>query len=199
MKERGTSSNDVEDDGRILLKPRNGMSDHDVQVDLARQLLDIPPDFDKMARHYVMYFEHLSESIHKRLQQIALDPSPYDFDMLTELAAKFILDGKSRPEWLATFAADVLLGKVKRTDCKKPEGRPNLMRDHARWGAVEIIATIYGLPRYANNAAVDTPMTAAAVVAEAAGLTEEAIAKTYKNFEKDKELYLALLGDPASE
>lgn len=197
MKERGTSSNDVEDDGRILLKPRNGMSDHDVQVDLARQLLDIPPDFDKMARHYVRYFDQLPEEIHKRLQQIALDPSPYDFDMLTELAAKFLSDGGALPEWLAPFAADVLLGKAKRTGCKKPEKRPNLARDHARWRAVNVIAQRYDLPRYANNAEVDTPITAAAIVAEAAGLGAEAIAKTYKDFEKNKKLFLKLLGNPA--
>lgn len=191
--QRGISNND----GRTVLKPRNGMSDHDVQVDLARQVLDIGHDFDKMAKHYVMYFEHLSESIHERLQQIALDPSPYDFDMLTELAAEFVMSGKTPPEWLATFAASVLRGKAARKGCKQPAKRPNLARDHARWGAVNVIAAFYKLPRYTNNEEVKTPMTAAAIVAEAAGLSEEAITKTYKAFEKDKELYLALLGNPA--
>jgi hypothetical protein len=48
------------------------------------------------------------------LQNAATNPDTNDYETLVLLAASFLRDAGRMPEWLATFAADVLEGKRKR-------------------------------------------------------------------------------------
>lgn len=117
------------------------------------------------------------------LEQAARDPDTNDFDVLVMLAAGLMRENERLPDWLASFAADVLEGKRKRPTKRGADKYKNWHRDYSLWRMVGIVANKFDLPKYTNNELSDK-QTAAGIVAEAAGLNVDVVVTAYKAFSK---------------
>lgn len=117
------------------------------------------------------------------LEQAARDPDTNDFDVLVMLAAGLMRKNERLPDWLASFAADVLEGKRKRPTKRGADKYKNWQRDYSLWRAVDEVACKFDLPRYKNNELSNKP-TAAGIVAEAARLNVDVVITAYKTFSK---------------
>ena len=117
------------------------------------------------------------------LEQAARDPDTNDFDVLVMLAAGLMRENERLPDWLASFAADVLEGKRKRPTKRGADKYKNWQRDYSLWRAVGKVACKFDLPRYTNNELSNKP-TAAGIVAEAARLKVDVVITAYKSFSK---------------
>ena len=117
------------------------------------------------------------------LEQAARDPDTNDFDVLVMIAAGLMRENERLPDWLATFAADVLEGKRKRPTKRGADKYKNWPRDYSLWRAVDEVASKFNLPKYTNNELSRKP-TAADIVAEAARLKVGAVITAYKSFSK---------------
>ncbi|SHF86129.1 hypothetical protein SAMN02745117_02734 [Lampropedia hyalina DSM 16112] len=117
------------------------------------------------------------------LEQAARDPDTNDFDVLVMLAAGLMRENERRPDWLASFAADVLEGKRKRPTKRGADKYKNWQRDYSLWRAVEEVACKFELPKYTNNE-LSNKTTAARIVAEAARLNVDVVITAYKTFSK---------------
>lgn len=115
------------------------------------------------------------------LEQSARDPDTNDFDVLVMLAAGLMRENERLPDWLASFAANVLEGKRKRPTKRGADKYKHWLRDYSLRQAVDKVASEFGLPRYTNNELSSQP-TAAAFVAEAAGVGVDVVIKAYKSF-----------------
>lgn len=125
------------------------------------------------------------ERLGDALEQAARDPDTNDFDVLVKLAARLMRENERLPDWLASFAADVLEGKRKRPTKRGADKYKNWERDYSLWRAVDIVACEFDLPRYTNNELSNKP-TAAGIVAEAARLNVDVVITAYKKFSKGK-------------
>lgn len=126
------------------------------------------------------------EYVGDALEQAARDPDTpdtNDFDTLVMLAAGLMRENGRLPDWLASFAADVLEGRRKRPTKRGADRYKNWLRDYSLWRAVSEVACKFELPKYANNELSSTP-TAAGIVAEAAGLNVDVVITAYKKFSK---------------
>lgn len=117
------------------------------------------------------------------LEQAARDPDTNDFDVLVMLAAGLMRENERLPDWLASFAADVLEGKRKRPTKRGADKYKNWQRDYSLWRAVDEVACKFDLPKYTNNELSNKP-TAAGIVAEAARLNVDVVITAYKAFSK---------------
>lgn len=117
------------------------------------------------------------------LEQAARDPDTNDFDVLVMLAAGLMRENERLPDWLASFAADVLEGKRKRPTKRGADKYKNWQRDYSLWRAVDEVACKFDLPKYTNNELSNKP-TAAGIVAEAARLNVDVVITAYKRFNK---------------
>ena len=117
------------------------------------------------------------------LEQAARDPDTNDFDVLVMLAAGLMRENERLPDWLASFAADVLEGKRKRPTKRGADKYKNWQRDYSLWRAVDEVASKFNLPKYTNNELSRKP-TAADIVAEAARENVEVVKTAYKSFSK---------------
>jgi len=118
---------------------------------------------------------HIGES----LQQAAVDPDTNDYDVLVALAAE--MQGQNPPEWLSTFAADVLRGKRKRPTKRGADKYTNWPRDYRLWRASQEVHNQFNLPLYAENS---TAITAAEVVSKASGEGHVAVVNAIKRFNR---------------
>jgi len=123
------------------------------------------------------------ELVGDALEQAARDPDTNDFDVLVMLAAGLMRENERLPDWLATFAADVLEGKRKRPTKRGADKYKNWQRDYSLWRAVDEVARKFDLPKYTNNELSDKP-TAAGIVAKAAGLNVDVVITAYKAFSR---------------
>lgn len=117
------------------------------------------------------------------LEQAARDPDTNDFDVLVMLAAGLMRENERLPDWLASFAADVLEGRRKRPTKRGADRYKNWRRDYSLWRAVDEVACKFQLPRYTNDELSSKP-TAAGIVAEAAGLNVDVVITAYKVFSR---------------
>ena len=117
------------------------------------------------------------------LEQAARDPDTNDFDVLVMIAAGLMRENERLPDWLASFAADVLEGKRKRPTKRGADKYKNWQRDYSLWRAVDEVASKFNLPKYTNNELSRKP-TAAGIVAEAARLNVDVVITAYKSFSK---------------
>ena len=117
------------------------------------------------------------------LEQAARDPDTNDFDVLVMIAAGLMRENERLPDWLASFAADVLEGKRKRPTKRGADKYKNWPRDYSLWRAVDEVASKFNLPKYTNNELSRKP-TAAGIVAEAARLNVDVVITAYKSFSK---------------
>ena len=74
------------------------------------------------------------------LEQAARDPDTNDFDVLVMIAAGLMRENERLPDWLASFAADVLEGKRKRPTKRGADKYKNWPRDYSLWRAVDEVA-----------------------------------------------------------
>ncbi len=123
--------------------------------------------------------EHEHRLIYEALQAAAVNPDQNDFDVLMGVAVDELRDKRRLPDWLADFVADILEGKRKRPTKRGPDPYTNWPRDYVLSRAVEEVAKRFSLPLYADNELWDG-MTAAKIVAEAAGESLEIVHKAYK-------------------
>jgi hypothetical protein len=115
------------------------------------------------------------------LEAAARDPDTNDFDTLVMLAAGLMRENERLPDWLASFAADVLAGKQKRPTKRGADKYKNWQRDYSLWRAVDNVANNFDLPKYTNNE-LSNKTTSATIVAKAAGLNVDVVITAYKRF-----------------
>jgi hypothetical protein len=123
------------------------------------------------------FLSFLAES----LKRAALNPDTNDFDVLINIAAERLRQGQDLPDWLATFAADVLTGTRIRPTRRGADKYRNYERDYCLWRAAQEVAQRFKLPLYSNNE-LSTKATAAEVVAQAANLTVAVVTTAIKRF-----------------
>jgi hypothetical protein len=104
------------------------------------------------------------------------------FDVLMNLAVAMLGNHKRMPEFLETFASKVLSGELKRPTKRGPDKFKNAARDEKLWQATELIADLFGVPRYVNNpevkeAAPSARIMAAEIVSKATGCGVGAVIK----------------------
>lgn len=121
------------------------------------------------------------ENVAKALSQAAINPDTNDFDALVMLAADGLSRNERLPEWLAAFAADVLLGKRKRPTKRGPDEYGNWERDYKLWRATQEVAKAFNLQHYSNNE-LSAQTTAAEIVCRAAGCNADVVITAYKKF-----------------
>lgn len=109
------------------------------------------------------------------------NPNAMEFDVLLSYAADALSRNERMPEWLATFAADILLGKRKRPSKRGPEENGNWERDYRLWRAIQEVAKAYDLQNYSNNE-LSKRTTAAEIVSRAAGCSHDVAIAAYKKF-----------------
>ena len=103
------------------------------------------------------------------------------FDMGVTLAADMLREDGELPEWLASFAADVLEGKRKRPNKHGPDKSAKRYRDLILAMAVTEVSSRFGVPKYTNNE-LSHKVTAAQIVAQTANLPLEIVHHAVKNF-----------------
>jgi len=122
------------------------------------------------------------ERFFKALEQAARtpdNPDTNDFDGLVYLAADFLSRHERLPEWLETFAADVLSGKRKRPTKRGLDKYVNFERDYKLWRATDEVAKAFDLQHYSNNE-LSEQITAAQIVSLASGCTLDVVIKACK-------------------
>lgn len=126
-------------------------------------------------------------SIGEALEMEATNPDTLGYDVLVALAAEMMRENQRLPDWLASFAADVLEGKRKRPTKRGRDKYDNFLRDFSLWRAVDEVASKFDLPKYTNNE-LSTKTTAAEIVAEAIRLNVDVVITAYKAFSKKGEI-----------
>jgi len=124
------------------------------------------------------------ENVIKALKQAAINPDnpdTNDFDALVLIAGTSLSLHGILPQFLASFAADVLLGKRKRPTKRGPDKYLNFGRDYKLWRATQEVAKAFGLPHYTNNELSDKT-TAAEIVSRATGCKPDVVITAYKKF-----------------
>jgi hypothetical protein len=124
----------------------------------------------------------LPPAFYRWLEIACATPSAGDIEVLGDLAAAMLRNHVRLPECLETFAAKVLSGELKRPTKRGPDKFKNAGRDEKLWQATELIADLFGVPRYVNNHEVkdDAPsarITAAEIVSRAARCGVHAVIK----------------------
>lgn len=119
----------------------------------------------------------------QQLKRASLDPDTNDFDVLVILAAEGLYQGDALPEWLSTFAADVLTGKRVRPTRRGADKYQNFERDYGLWRTALEVAKRFNLPLYTNNE-LSTKTTAAEVVGKAANLKVAIVTTAIKKFDR---------------
>jgi hypothetical protein len=115
------------------------------------------------------------------LEIAASKPNSLEFDVLVTIAADILSRNERMPEWLATFAADVLLGKRKRPTKRGPQEFGNWERDYKLWRATQEVAKVFGLQHYSNNE-LSKRITAAEIVSRAEGCSLDVVVTAYKKY-----------------
>lgn len=113
------------------------------------------------------------------LEAASKKPNAMEFDVLLSHAADALSRNERMPEWLAKFAADVLLGKRKRPTKRGPQEFGNWERDYKMWRATQEVAKAFGLQHYSNNE-LSKQMTAAELVSRAEGCSLDVVVTAYK-------------------
>jgi len=127
--------------------------------------------------------EAVMERMYDALEQAARNPDTNDYDVLVKLAAGLMRENERLPDWLASFAADVLEGKRKRPTRRGADKYKNWQRDYSLKRIVDIVASKFDLPKYSNNELSSKP-TAAGIVAKAVELNMDVVITAYKKFSK---------------
>jgi len=117
----------------------------------------------------------------KALERTAINPDANGFDALVLIAGTFLSLDERLPEFLASFAADVLLGKRKRPTKRGPNKYGNFQRDFKLWLVTDVVAEECGLQRYSRNELSGKTM-AAEIVSRAAGYKLDVVIAAYKKF-----------------
>jgi hypothetical protein len=117
------------------------------------------------------------------LERAALSPDTLDYDVLVMLAVNIMRENTMMPDWLASFAADVLEGKLKRPTKRGADKYSNWQRDYSLCRAVHTVANKFNLPKYANNE-LSAKTTAANIVSEAVDLNVDVVITAYKKFKR---------------
>ncbi|MEN3371689.1 hypothetical protein [Dechloromonas sp. ZS-1] len=125
------------------------------------------------------------ENVVKALQLAAINPDTNDFDTLVMLAADGLSRNERLPDWLAVFAADVLLGKRKRPTKRGQDEYGNWVRDYKLWQATQEVSKAFNLQHYTNNE-LSAQITAAEIVCRAAGCSVDVVITAYKKFTRIK-------------
>lgn len=115
------------------------------------------------------------------LRLALLDPDTNDFDVGVITAAEMLRAGARLPDWLASFAADVLQGKKKRPVTRGRDKYQNWKRDYELSRAVSEVARKFNLPKYTKNELSDKT-TAAEVVSQAANVSLHAVTHAVRKF-----------------
>lgn len=115
------------------------------------------------------------------LEAASSKPNALEFDVLVTTAADILSRNERMPEWLAAFAADVLLGKRKRPTKRGPQEFGNWERDYKLWRATQEVAKAFGLPHYSNNE-LSKQITAAEIVSRAEGCSLDVVITAYKKY-----------------
>jgi len=105
-------------------------------------------------------------------------PDANTFDLMVVVAANLIREGSPIPDWLSGFAADVLIGKVKRPR-QRAEDPFKVSRDFGFWRTSLEVAKRYKLPLYTNNE-LSEKTTAAEIVSQAAGCKVDVVVQAIK-------------------
>lgn len=113
------------------------------------------------------------------LEVASSKPNTLEFDVLVMTAADILSRNERMPEWLAKFAADVLLGKRKRPTKRGPQEFGNWERDYRMWRATQEVAKAFGLQHYSNNE-LSKQITAAELVSRAEGCSLDVVVTAYK-------------------
>jgi len=125
------------------------------------------------------YTPQACENAIKFLEQKATNPDTRGFDVLVDLAAYLLSQHAILPEWLATFAADVLWGKRKRPTKRGLDKYVNFDRDYKLGRATHEVAKAFDLQHYSSNE-LSEQITAAEIVSRASGCTLDVVIKARK-------------------
>jgi len=115
------------------------------------------------------------------LEVASSKPNVLEFDVLVMTAADILSRNERMPEWLAAFAADVLLGKRKRPTKRGPGAYDNWERDYKLWRATQEVAKAFGLQHYSNNE-LSKKTSAAEIVSRAEGCGHDVVVTAYKKY-----------------
>ncbi len=123
------------------------------------------------------------ELIHmtKALIKSTVDPSPVEYEVLTNLAADLLRQGEGLPQWLATFVADILQGVRKHPSKPGPSIKANFERDYKLCKISQRVAHAFNLPLYTNNE-LSEKMTAVDIVSQASGMKKSLIISACKKY-----------------
>ncbi len=155
------------------------MEEFNDPVAFAREFLNSPVLTNDVDRHPPA--EQDCQHLAAELQRASNDPDTNDYDVLSNLAVFYLREGQQLPDWLAIFAADVLEGKKKRPTKRGKDKYDNWERDYKLFRATQEVAEAYNLPHYYNNE-LNEKITAAKIVAHAAGCSVDTVINCYKRF-----------------
>jgi hypothetical protein len=156
---------------------------NDDQVLFARALLQRPLMREDVKRDPPKDGSASDKCTLENLKRAALKPDTNEFDTLIILAAEGLYQGDALPDWLATFAADVLTGKRVRPTRRGADKYRNFERDYGLWRTALEVAKRFNLPLYTNNE-LSTKTTAAEVVGKAANLKVAIVTTAIKKFNR---------------
>lgn len=159
------------------------MDNHDEAIQFAKSFLESNILLNDLKGSYLS--ETDMERMDEALEAATLSHDTNDFDMLVIVAAGLMRENERLPNWLASFAADVLEGKRTRPTKRGADKYKNWQRDYSLWRAVDNVASKFDLPRYTNNE-LSSKTTASTIVAEAAGLNVDVVITAYKTFSKGR-------------
>lgn len=146
---------------------------------LARYLLDNADYADHLSRT-IRDNKALQKKIAESLEQAAADPDTRDYSVLTIVAANYLRQGETMPEWLRVFAADALTGKIT-PRARRGRKKTGVARDFTLWAAVEVVSDIFGMPKYSHGNNVPHE-TAVGVVADVAGESINVVLHALRNY-----------------
>lgn len=150
---------------------------NDRAIRFAKEFLSGPVLFNDVKAFSSQEYGRVAEA----LPIAAINPDTNDFDVLVMLAADGLSRNERLPEWLAVFAADVLLGKRKRPTKRGPDEYGNWERDYKLWRATQEVAKAFDLQHYSNNE-LSAQTTAAEIVCRAADCNVDVVITAYKKF-----------------
>lgn len=169
------------------------MINKDEAIAFARQEFE----FQKIYLETVFELPHLTHipdnsEIMALLEKAAREPDFCDswaFDTLKKMAGDILRRGGFfydktgekvfMHDWLMSFAADVLEGERPRPTKRGPNKYESLFRDTCLARVVRQVAEKFDIPRYTNNE-LSQKITAAEIVADAAGVREDVVINAYK-------------------
>jgi len=161
------------------------LEDHSKAAKLVRDILI--SDFllkdleaDAQSGRLSLSYERIASTLEKALE----NPDTNDFDAVLGIAATILRKGEHLPNWLASFAADVLEGKRKRPTNRGPDRYANWIRNYKLARAVVEVSNKFDLPKYSNS---DTShkITAAEIVAESGHISLDVVLHATKLFGGD--------------